>query len=182
FTVDDFELEANLIGDAGAEFGAVRRGTTRLGRDQPCPRHAAVAHLVAANPECCDRTVDRRIADAPGRRQPLAEADDARERIDDTEAVADRARDEEPAIVGAEIERGIGRTGLMDAALRAVMPRKAVGGAPTPAGALRRRPIMDRVEAAGCPALVLHQDPSRRAEALPSSTAAAMSQLRSKRV
>src|SRR5262249_20602691 len=127
FTVDDFELEANLIGDAGAEFGAVRRSATRLGRDQPRPRHAAVAHLVAANRECCDRTVDRRIADAPGRRKTLAEADDARERIDDTEAVADRARDEEPAIVGAEIERGIGRTGLMDAALRAVMTRKAVG-------------------------------------------------------
>src|SRR5262249_59018936 len=126
FTVDDFELEANLVGDAGAEFGAVRRGTTRLGRDQPRTRHAAIAHLVAADRECCDRTVDRRIAAAAGRRHALAEADDARERIDDAEAVADRARAPEPAIVGAEIERGIGRTGLMDAALRAVMTRKPV--------------------------------------------------------
>src|SRR5262249_46951866 len=86
---------------AGAEFGAVRRGATRLGRDQPRPCHAAIAHLVAANGECSDRTVDRRIADAAGRRQTLAEADDARERIDDAEAVADPARDEQPAIVGA---------------------------------------------------------------------------------
>jgi len=31
------------------------------------------------------------------------------------------------------------------------------------------------IEAAGCPALVLHQVPSRRAEALPSSTATALS-------
>src|SRR5262249_56054171 len=88
---------------------------------------AGVGELGAGTRECCDGTVDRRIADAPGRRQTLAETDDARDRIDDTEAVADRARDEEPAIVGAEIERGIGRTGLMDAALRAVMTRKAVG-------------------------------------------------------
>ena len=55
-----------------------------------------------------------------------AEADDARERIDDAEAVPDRARDQEPAIVGAEIERGVGRTGLMDA-LGAVMTRKPIG-------------------------------------------------------
>src|SRR5262249_11907879 len=127
FTVDDFELEANLIGDAGAEFGAVRRGATRLGRDQPRPRHAAIAHLVAANRECSDRTVDRRIADAAGRRQTLAEAEGAREPIDDAEAVAGRAGAGEPALVGAEMERGIGGPGLMDAALRAVMARKAVG-------------------------------------------------------
>ena len=47
--VDDFELEPDLLGDAGAELGAVRRRAAGLGRDQPRARHAAVAHLVAAN-------------------------------------------------------------------------------------------------------------------------------------
>ena len=63
----------------------------------------------------------------------------------------------------------------MAAALGAVVARVAIWHAATPPGALLRHPLMDRVEAAGCPALVLHQVPSRRAEALPSSTATALS-------
>src|SRR5262249_47530201 len=109
---------------------------------------------------------DRRIADAAGGRDAFAQPDDAGERIDHTEAVARRPRDEEPAIVGAEIECGIGRSGATVAALRAVVARMAVGRAPTPPGPLRRHPLTDRVEAAGCRALVLHQIPSCRAEAL----------------
>ena len=49
----------------------------------------------------------------PGRREALAQPHDARERVDDAEARAPflrlRARHQQPAIVGAEIERGIGR-------------------------------------------------------------------------
>ena len=71
FPVDDFELEADLLGNASAEFSAVCRGAASLGRDQPRPRDAAIAHLVAADGERLDRAPDRRVADAAGcRRRP----------------------------------------------------------------------------------------------------------------
>ncbi|TIT07216.1 MAG: hypothetical protein E5W86_28995, partial [Mesorhizobium sp.] len=57
--------------------------------------------------ERVDGAVHRRLAEPAGGGQPLAQPDDAREGIDDAElAVARRHRDQQPAIVGAEIERG----------------------------------------------------------------------------
>src|SRR5262249_633248 len=178
FTVDDFKLETDLAGDAGAKFGAVGSRTACLGRDQPRPCDAAIAHLVATDRERPHCTIDRRIADAARGLEPLAETDDARERIDDAEAVAGGASNQKPAIIGAEIEGGIGRQALRAAIVTAI----AVGRAPAPAGALLRRPLIGSVEAAGCPALVLHQIPSCRAEAFPGSTTAALSEPRSEEV
>src|SRR5262249_2548008 len=174
FAVDDLELEANLAGDTGTKFTPIGGRPTGLGRDQPRPGDAAIAHLVATDRERPHCTMYRRIADAPRDREPLAESDDARERIDDAEAVAGGASHPEPAVVGAEIEGGIGGPGV-----RAIVTRIAV-----PAGArpLLRRPLMGTVEAAGSPALVLHQIPSCRAEAFPGSTAAALSEPRSEQV
>ena len=107
--VDDFERDPDLLADAGQELGPVGGGAAGFGRDQPRAGDAAVRHLVAADGERLDRARDRRLADAAGCRYPLAQPDDAGERVDDAEAVAGRARHQEPAIVGAEIERGIGR-------------------------------------------------------------------------
>ena len=177
FTVDDLEFETDLASDTGTEFSPVVRRATRFGRDQPRPCDTAIAHLVATDRERSHCTVDRRIADAPRGREPLAETDDARERVDDAEAVAGGTSHQEPAVVGAEIEGGIGRQGV-----RAVVTRIAVRRAPTRAGPLLRHPLTGRVEAAGCPALVLHQIPSCRAEAFPGSTAAALSEPRSEQV
>ncbi len=114
--VDDFELEPDLLGDAGAEFAAVCGRAAGFGRDQARAGDAAVLHLVAADAERLDRARDRRVADAAGGRHALAQPDDAGERVDDAEAVAGRARDQEPAIVGAEIERRIGRRRPLDLA------------------------------------------------------------------
>ena len=47
---------------------------------------------------------------SPAARQALAEPDDARESVDDGEPALVRARDQQPAIVGAEIDRAIGMT------------------------------------------------------------------------
>ena len=122
----------DLLGDAGAEFGAVDRGAAGLGGDQARAGDAAVAHLVAADGQRLDRARDRGVADAAGRRDALAQPDDAGERVDDAEAVAGRARDQQPAIVGAEIERGIGRTRTSGPPCPPVVTRVAIGRPPTP--------------------------------------------------
>ena len=108
------------LGDAGAEFGAVLGGAAGFGRDQPRAGDAAVLHLVAADGERVDGAVDRRLAQAAGSRNALAQPDDAGKRIDDAEAVAGRPRDQQPAIIGAEIERGIGRAAAIGAPMLAV--------------------------------------------------------------
>jgi hypothetical protein len=50
-----------------------------------------------------------RLAEAAGLGDALTEADNARKRIHDTETVIARSRDEEPAVVGAKVERGVAR-------------------------------------------------------------------------
>src|SRR5262249_61518469 len=101
----------------------VLRRPAGLGRDQPRPRYAAVAHLVAADGKRLDRATDGGIADSAGFQDALAEADDAGEGVDDTEAVAGRARHQQPAVVGAGIERGIGRRPAMGGAVISAFTR-----------------------------------------------------------
>ena len=54
-----------------------------------------------------DGALDRRVADAAGRRDALAQPDDPRERIHHAEPVVGRAGDQQAAIIGAEVERGV---------------------------------------------------------------------------
>ena len=124
--VDDLELEPDLGGDAGAKLGAVGGRAAGLGGDQPRAGDPAVRHLVAADAERVDRAGDRRVADAAGRRHPFAEPDDAGEGIDHAEAVAGRPRHQQPAIVGAEVERRVGRPRRRRPARGAVVTRVAV--------------------------------------------------------
>src|SRR5690606_29609859 len=57
-----------------------------------------------------DGTVHRRLAEPPGGGKSLTEAHDARKRVDDAELARPRRhRDEQSAIVGAEIERRVDR-------------------------------------------------------------------------
>ena len=63
--------------------------------------------LVAANAQGGDGALDRGVADAAGRRDALPEPDDPRERIDHAKAVAGRTGDQQAAIVGAEVQRGV---------------------------------------------------------------------------
>src|SRR5262249_25849493 len=97
--------------------------------------------------------LDRRLADAAGGGDALAEADDAGKSVDDAEPLAGRAGDQQAAIVGAEVERRIGCARL--ALLGTVAPVPPILAA-TPAAARPPRPIPRRVEAAGPPALVFH--------------------------
>ena len=66
-------------------------------------------HLVAANAQRVDRPHHGGIAQPAGDRHAFSQPDDARERVDHAKAFAGRPRDQQAAIVGAEVERRIGR-------------------------------------------------------------------------
>ena len=149
----------------------VLRGATCRRGDQPCAQHPARAHLVATDQQRLDRARNRRLADSARGGEAFAKANDAGERVDDAEAIRSRSRDQEPAIVGAEIERRIGRAGAMLHRLAPVVAtavatdavRRSATPASTPRGNFARGPI--GVEAARRRGLVGHQMPSRRAGA-----------------
>ena len=121
------------------EVEAVAGRAAGFGRDQPRAGDAAVAHLGAADAQRIDRAQDRRLAQPAGAGDALAQPDDARERVDHAEAVAGGARHQQPAVVGAEIERGIGRAGHVQPALPAAIARRGmpIRRPPAPPGPLR---------------------------------------------
>ena len=69
---------------------------------------AAGLHLGLADPQGLEGPLDRGLAQAVRVAEPLAETDDAREGVDDPEAVRGRLGDQQAAIVGAEVEGRIG--------------------------------------------------------------------------
>ena len=159
--------------DAGAgnrrRSAAARQASVAISRARVTPRLRILSRQIAQR---LDRALDRRLAQAAGGGDALAQPDDAGERVDDAEAVAGRARHQQPAIVGAEIERGIGRAAAIAAASRA-------SGRPGDRRPHRGRPGGARSSAGsrpGLPGLVVHMSkPSCRAEAASRrSTVAAM--------
>ncbi len=83
-------------------------GAAGFGGDQPHAADFAVLQLAGADAQRIDGAVHRVVGQTAAGRQPLAEADDAREGIDDAElARTRRLGDQQAAIVGAEIERRI---------------------------------------------------------------------------
>src|ERR1700674_907625 len=86
--IDDFKLEAHFLRDAGTKVLAVLRRTAGFGGDQTGAGDALVLHLVAADRERGHGALDRRLAYAAGRRDALAEPDDAGESINDAKPSA----------------------------------------------------------------------------------------------
>src|SRR5262249_59145215 len=103
--------------------------------------------------------LDRSFAEHAGERNALAQPDDAGERVDDAKAVKRRPRDQQAAVVGAEVKRRVD---------------DAASIAPLPAIRLRQpaapRKAMQSLHARGtggpAPDLVVHLIPARRAEGL----------------
>ena len=98
------------------EIAAVDGAAAGLGGDRARQRRPPAAQFVGADRERAERPLHRRVADPAAGRQALAEADDPREGVDDDESVLGRPRDQQAAIVGAEIERAIGVPGRTRAA------------------------------------------------------------------
>ena len=87
-------------------FSAARQASVAIRRARVTPLLCILLRQMAS---AATRALDRRFAHAAASGDALAEPDDAGKRIDHAEAVAGRPRHQQPAIVGAEIERGIGR-------------------------------------------------------------------------
>ncbi len=106
--VDHLEPDAGLGRDPARESrrhsSAARQASVAISRSR---LGLLRTDLVAADAERGDGAIDRGFADAAGRRDALAQPDDARERIDHAKTVTGRTGDQQPAIVGAEVERGV---------------------------------------------------------------------------
>ena len=170
--VDDLELDADALADDGEELGAVLGGAASFRGDQAGAGHRPVAHLVPADSERRHRAGDRGIGQPPGRRDALAEPDDAGKRVDHTKAVAGRPRDQQAAIVGAEVEGGVGLAFAFGGGAEPALAMKPA--APPSHAPVGPRPIKPEVEVTGCPALVIHCVPFHRAEVSFDSTASGM--------
>ena len=87
-------------------FSAARQASVAMSRARMTPRARILSRQTSKR---LDRARNRRLADAPRSGNAFAETNDAGERVDDAKPVGGRAGDQQPAIVGAEIERRIGR-------------------------------------------------------------------------
>jgi hypothetical protein len=104
---DDLEADAGFLPYAFDEVAAVDGSAAGLGGDGAGQRDVAPLQFLGADRERGHRPVHRRVGDPAASRQPLAEPDHPREGVDDDESVLGRASDQEPAIVGAEVERPV---------------------------------------------------------------------------
>ena len=118
--VDNFELDAEPFANHGDEVGPVGGRAAGFGGDRAGAGDPARHHLVAAYLQGLERACDRRLAQASGQRQPLAQANDARKRVDDPESLSGRPRDKQPTIVGSEIQRRISPAPAIARAGRAI--------------------------------------------------------------
>jgi hypothetical protein len=103
--------------------------------------------LVGANSERLHRAIHRLVREPSGLADAFAEPDDARKRIDDAKAATRWARNEQPAIVRAEIEGSI--NGFVSA-------NEIIGlghrEAPLSCGKLRLTPVRQGFSAVMCDA------------------------------
>src|SRR5262249_47576267 len=150
--IDDFERKAQFVRDTTEKLHAVLGRATSFCRDQAGAGHALVLHLVAANGQRCYRARNGGVAQAPRRLHAFTQSNAAGKCIYDAKAFSGWTRHQQPAIVGPEIERGIG--GAPPVAAEAdVRPSRRP---PTPPGARQRRPVDSGVEAWDLPGLAAH--------------------------
>jgi hypothetical protein len=100
-------LETGLDEDPLDESRSVDRGAACLGGNQPGPFDLMGVELCLADPQRPDRPFHGRFGQPVGGADALTEPDDPREGIDYLEAALAGARDQQPAIVGPEIECGV---------------------------------------------------------------------------
>ena len=106
FVGDAYTADA-LVADARDEFWAVEGDAAGLGRNEPGAGNAAQLHFRTTDFKGGQGAVDGGLTKPSGLGQALAKAHDAREGVNDSKPLPRRAGDEEAAIVGAQIQRGV---------------------------------------------------------------------------
>ena len=110
--VEDLDVEAESCRARGEELSAVLGDTAGLGGDEARATHLGAAELAGTDFERIEGARHGRLRQPPGLADALAETDDARESVDDTEAAARGAGEQQAAIVGAEVERAVNARGV----------------------------------------------------------------------
>ena len=123
--VDNLQLQSRFGGDALEEGLAIVSRAASFGRDQPHAADLTRLQLGGADAQRFDGPVHGIAGQPSTGAKPLAETHDSRECIDDPELPrARRLRDQQAAIVGAEIKRSIkvDRTGIAFGMMMLRMP------------------------------------------------------------
>jgi hypothetical protein len=102
---DDLQADAGLLAHPADEGLAVVGRAAGLGRHRPHLGAAAAGDLLGADLQRLHRAVHCRGGQASALGEALAQANDVGIGLDDAEAVRRRPRYQQPAVVGAEIER-----------------------------------------------------------------------------
>ena len=114
----EYTTDIGLVGDAGDECVAIGGAPAGGGGDAARPGDPVAAHLAGADAQRGDGPRHGRLGQRAPVADALAEPNDARERVDDAECPAFGARHQQSAVVGAEVDGGVG-----------VSPTPARGGA-----------------------------------------------------
>ena len=162
-------MQAEPVAHPGEELRAVARGAAGFGRDRRARVTPRGPHLVAADAQRLQRALDRGFGERAALRQPLAEPDDAGERVDDAKPRIGRPRDQQAAIVRAQVQGGVnpGRRRTRPRLRRlgdALAQRGRCGQFKTPGGRLPACFPADRnTLSAGCNRLSAAAAPARKA-------------------
>ena len=119
---DDLERDTGFMANPLGKLAPVCCPAAGLGRDRPREDDIAALKLVGADRQRGNRAVHRGVAQPTTGAEPLPQPDDPRKGIDHGEAALARTRDQQPAIVGPQIERAIGLT-------RTTLTRRPCGNA-----------------------------------------------------
>ena len=110
FAADDLQRKARLALDPGNEVAAVFGDAAGLGGNEARTCYPSAGHFGRANLQGIDGARHRFLGQDAGAADAFAELDDARKGVDDEEAPPRSPGHEQPAIVGAEVQRAVNRT------------------------------------------------------------------------
>ena len=105
------DVEVRLPAHAAQELRRIVRQPAGFRGDEPGPLDAVAPYLGCADLQRVQGALDRLLRQAAGGGNAFAQANDAREGVNDAEALRRRACHQKAAVVSAEIERCVGACG-----------------------------------------------------------------------
>jgi hypothetical protein len=102
---NDVKVDPRFVPHPRNEASAIGRPAACLSRDRPRQCHAPALHLGGADPQGIDGAIHRIRRQQPSLGHPLAQADDAGKGIDHLESDAVLPGNQQPAVIGTQIQR-----------------------------------------------------------------------------